>query len=203
MKRIRLHGELGKKFGREFMLEVTSAAEAIRALMAVVPGFQDYLYETHGVAYRVWVGTTAIGSEEIQYPCSDREVIRIAPIVQGAGGGGLGTFILGAALVVASGGMAAALLGTEFASTMAITTAMADGIAAGVGYLGMSMVLGGVAQMLSPSPPSSGANNGVTNTPGYAFSGVVNTVAQGNPVPVCYGELVVGSQVISAGISTT
>jgi predicted phage tail protein len=40
------------------------------------------------------------------------------------------------------------------------------------------------------------------NKPSYAFDGAVNTAAQGNPVPICYGRLIVGSQVVSAGLVT-
>jgi predicted phage tail protein len=61
------------------------------------------------------------------------------------------------------------------------------------------MTIGGVIQMLSPQQmPKSGesANNGAS----YNFTGPVNTTAQGNPVPVLYGRMIVGSAVISAGI---
>ena len=34
----------------------------------------------------------------------------------------------------------------------------------------------------------------------YHFNGVVNTTAQGNPVPLGYGRMIVGSAVVSAGI---
>jgi len=34
----------------------------------------------------------------------------------------------------------------------------------------------------------------------YVFNGAVNTTAQGHPVPVGYGRMIVGSAVISAGI---
>jgi predicted phage tail protein len=36
----------------------------------------------------------------------------------------------------------------------------------------------------------------------YSFSGIQNTSRQGVPVPIVYGETVVGSVVISAGIDT-
>ena len=41
------------------------------------------------------------------------------------------------------------------------------------------------------------------NTPSYLFNGAVNTTAQGHPVPIGYGRLIVGSAVISASIVTT
>jgi predicted phage tail protein len=36
----------------------------------------------------------------------------------------------------------------------------------------------------------------------YSFSGVQNVSRQGVPVPVVYGEVLIGSIVISAGITT-
>ena len=39
------------------------------------------------------------------------------------------------------------------------------------------------------------------NTPSTYFDGAVNTTAQGHPVPIGYGKLIVGSAVISAGLT--
>ena len=66
--------------------------------------------------------------------------------------------------------------------------------------LGISMALGGIVQMLSPQQSGSSAADAVENGASYNFNGPVNTTAQGNPVPVLYGRMVVGSAVISAGI---
>jgi predicted phage tail protein len=60
--------------------------------------------------------------------------------------------------------------------------------------------LGGVAQMLAPQPASNEPSERPENQPSYTFNGAVNTTAQGQPVPLGYGRLVVGSAVISAGI---
>jgi len=60
---------------------------------------------------------------------------------------------------------------------------------------GASLVLGGLAQMLAKNPqkPNDSAS--------YLFNGPVNTTEQGNAVPVLYGRLIIGSQVISASLS--
>ncbi len=68
--------------------------------------------------------------------------------------------------------------------------------------LGASMILGGVAQMLAPkakTPEYKSTDNGKQNT---YFSSLDNMIAQGNPVPVPYGEMLVGSRRISQDIST-
>ncbi len=63
--------------------------------------------------------------------------------------------------------------------------------------LGASMILGGVAQMLAPkakTPDYRATDNGRQNT---YFSSLDNMIAQGNPMPVPYGEMLVGSRRIS------
>jgi hypothetical protein len=89
--------------------------------------------------------------------------------------------------------------------------------AAGAGFLGMlglELVIGGVATLLgglitlfsSPtqqSSPGTKANKAATGLPSYLFSGSINVVDQGGPVPLCYGKVICGSQLIAATITST
>lgn len=71
----------------------------------------------------------------------------------------------------------------------------------GLSSVGTSMALGGVIALLSPvpqPPKMRHADNGRENT---YFSSLDNMIAQGNPVPIAYGEMRVGSRVISQEIS--
>jgi predicted phage tail protein len=69
--------------------------------------------------------------------------------------------------------------------------------------LGASLVLGGVAQLLSPVPKlPQGSDSPDDPRRSFSFSGIQQTSRQGVPVPVVYGEMLVGSVVISAGIDT-
>jgi predicted phage tail protein len=84
------------------------------------------------------------------------------------------------------------------AFTMADSVAFAT-LSSGITSLGTAMILGGVSQMLSSPPkPTSVASN----QSNLLFSGAVNTTAQGAAVPICYGRMRIGSQVISAGIES-
>ena len=182
MKTIILYGDMRQKFGREFRLDVKTPAEAVRALCSQLNGFRGYLHNHANDAFKVFVGGRN-ASDEIGSPCSDREVIRIAPVIQGAGS--VGRIVLGAALVALS-----FVPGLQFAAPTLFG-------------LGASMVLGGVVELLSPTTSTDTATaESVTNTPSYNFNGPVNTTAQGHPVPLCYGEMIVGSAVISAGMTT-
>jgi len=69
--------------------------------------------------------------------------------------------------------------------------------------MGVSLVIGGVSQLLfSPQTQTQSAER-EENKPSFIFNGAVNTTRQGNCVPICYGRMIVGSQVISAGLSVT
>ncbi len=66
--------------------------------------------------------------------------------------------------------------------------------------VGGAMMLGGVVQMLSPMQNGLARREDPDNKPSYAFGGPVNTIAQGNPVPIGYGKRRIGGAIISAGI---
>jgi predicted phage tail protein len=190
MATIILLGELGRQFGRRHQMVVSSAAEAVRALSANFPSFERELVSSgeRGVGYKVLVGRDELNLERLHEP-SGQQRITIAPVISGAGGNGLGQIILGAALIAVAWwnpmGWAAA---GSFLSQATLYS------------VGTSMILGGVVQMIAPTPKASDPSERPDNKPSYAFNGAVNTTAQGQPVPVGYGRLIVGSAVISAGI---
>lgn len=188
MKTVKLLGELGKKFGKSYKLDIMNPAEAVRALCINFPEFKKHLIESEkrGVAYKVLIGKEAIGADDLHNP-SGKDVIKFVPVLQGAGGNGVTSFIIGAVLVVAS--FVAPFVGAGAASPYLLNA-------------GIAMMIGGVVQMLTPIPSTntSDDNNKPDNKPSYTFNGSVNTSAQGYPVPVGYGRMIVGSAVISAGI---
>lgn len=189
MKTIILLGELGKRYGRKHLLDVKSPAEAVRALCANFKDFAAFVSASsdRNVGYRVLNKRDDVGEDELHNPASQR--ITIAPVIAGAGGS-VGKILLGAALIAASffvpGLAAVTLFGTTTLATVAFS-------------VGVSLALGGVAQMLAPQPKFEGPQE--EQQPSYVFNGAVNTSAQGQPVPVGYGRMIVGSAVISAGVS--
>jgi predicted phage tail protein len=176
-----------------FEADVASAAEAVRFLVVNFPQLEKHMADQH---YRVSVGKYALTLDELHDPAGQQE-IKIVPVLAGAGGA-TGRIIIGALLVVGAfftGGATIGLLG--LAAPVAVSTVLAT--------VGASLILGGVAQLLTPTPkinaPGTPQDN---NDPrkSYSFSGIQNTSRQGTPVPIVYGETLVGSVVISAGIDT-
>ena len=66
--------------------------------------------------------------------------------------------------------------------------------------MGGALALGGAITMMTQQAVTKDSGDTGSNVASKNFNGPVNTVAQGNPVPLLYGELIVGSAVISAGI---
>lgn len=64
---------------------------------------------------------------------------------------------------------------------------------------GAGLLLGGVASLMMPTPQLGGMDE-EGNRANNGFGGAVTTVAQGNPVPVLYGEREVGGFIASAAI---
>jgi predicted phage tail protein len=194
LREVRLYGRLGARFGRLHRLAVSSTAEAIRALCVLVPGFERELSdsEAHGVRYACFIGTRNIGEGEVRHPVGS-EPIRIAPIPAGAKQGGLFQVIMGAILIVAAIYFPPAAGLAAFGAQGAIVAPM-------MMSMGIAMAMGGVVQMLSPQQKGLSAADSPENGASYNFNGPVNTSAQGNPVPLLYGRMIVGSSVISAGI---
>jgi len=207
-REVRLYGPLAKFVGqRQFFAEISSAGEAIRMLLANFPGLERHMSDQH---YKVVVDGYETKLDDVNNPAS--QVIKIIPVVGGAGGGkgfSIGTIIAGVALVALAviNPFAGAMIGTFGGAPLAVSSV--------VGTIGATLILGGVSQLLSPTPqigsigPASTAGGfRQTTTEGtemdpqesYSFSGIQNTSRMGLPVPLVYGETIVGSVVISAGI---
>ena len=224
MKRVVLRGELGKQFGRIHKFDLNTPAEAIRALCANFEGFQQALVTAgeRGVGYIVQVGKAAIDEvDEIHNPTGQDEEISITPVLAGAGGG-VGKILTGVALVAAAivfAPLGAGFLGLGAGALSSGSVAALSVASSVVGFIGTSLILSGTAQLLSPQPAelpgltggSAGRRNSfdpenndpADNRSSYIYNGAVNLTAQGNPVPICYGRMRVGSVVVSAGVSTT
>lgn len=185
MTTIKLSGSLAKMFGRAHQRLISTPREVFRALSVTVPGFEKYLNtsKARGLTYVVMVGKRNISESDLDFPNAGQE-IRIVPVIMGSKRSGILQTILGAALVAVSIWMP----GVSIAASNMMFAA------------GASMALGGIAQMLSPQPGGLASKQDADNKASYAFGGVTNTTAQGNPVPLCYGKRRIGGAIISAGI---
>jgi predicted phage tail protein len=191
LQKIRVYGRLAKFLGRRvFHADVANAAEAVRFLLANFPQMEKHMADQH---YRVSVGGYDLSEDELHDPAGQQQ-IKIVPVLAGAGA--VGRIIAGVALIALASIVSFGTLGGFVAA------GVLNSVVFGVGA---SLVLGGVAQLLTPVPKiPQGAASNTDQDPrkSYSFSGIQQTSRQGTPVPLVYGETLVGSVVISAGIDT-
>ena len=188
LRKIKLYGPLAKFVGKKVLkASVSSAAEAVRFLVVNFQGLERHMMEQE---YVVRIGALDIAEEQLHYPagCDD---ISFIPVVSGAGGNA-GMILTGALLI----GLSFTPLGPAAFAGMGAAGAFGSTI---LGSVGASLVLGGVAGLLSPTPSTLSRDDDPTDS--FSFTGVQQTSRAGVAVPVIYGEIMTGSVVISANVT--
>ena len=186
MKTIILHGILAKKFGKSFRLSVGSTKEAMRALCVQLAGFEAFMMNAHrqGLRFAVFHDKHNVGENELDMNHTAK-IIRVVPVVQGSKKAGVLETVIGAVMVVAG----IVVTGMTFGA--------AGAVGAGLIGAGIGLMAGGIAQMLMPKVDTQD-NNQDGNKANKGFGTAVTTIAQGNPVPILYGEREIGGFIMSA-----
>lgn len=183
LTKVILDGPMGKAFGKEWNLAVTTPSQALALIEANQPGIQGWIRNNADKfsCYRVTV-TDRNGKkhriDDSTYPLQRDEqpaMIRFTPVVSGSSAGV--RTVVGAILLA---------VGLYFGQPWLIA-------------MGASLMIGGLVELLSPRPKKQ--NNTSDDGASYYFNGPVNTTAQGVPVPLVYGRCLVGSQAVSASVT--
>jgi predicted phage tail protein len=192
MKTLYLYGALGAEFGTNYRLAVETPAEAIRLMEANFPGrFAAAMKEKWFRVSRRAEGA-CITECELHMP-SGADEIHIEPIIQGGlkpifglffGATGLGSIFTPLGLPALGGGLGF------------------GGALGGFGQIAIGLtILGVIALISSALSPKQDEDKKEDERSSFLFNGAVNQSEQGGPVPVVYGQIIVGSVVISGGIS--
>ena len=223
---VRLLGDLGERYGAEHTyFDLRTPADAIKLLCINSPALQQELTEAHehGVGYRLIQAGTDLDLDDLHLPFGSRDLL-LVPVIAGSGGG-VGKVLLGVALVataIITGGTSIAFgpSGFTIAAGVKATTALSLSIAAG--NIGVGLILAGTAQLLSPQPiipklssnrlgsgeasstdGPQGVTRGTDGRQSYSYTGAANSVGVGATIPVAYGEVLVGSHLLSATVDVS
>jgi len=227
-----LAGELGEKYGTHHeYYNLRTPADAIKLLCVNHPKLQKDLVTAHhnGVGYKLIQSGAAMGYDELHLPFGSRPMM-LVPVISGSGGS-TGQILAGVGLVAASflfpgaglfgavGAFGAGAAGVAGISTTAVLTATTIGTA--ISAVGASMILGGVANLISPQPElpklgsrrmdgtnfrgpgPQGVTRGASGQQSYAYTGPANTVGNGATIPVVYGRAMVGGHMLSVAVETS
>ena len=197
LRTIKVYGHLAEHCGKKtFKALARTPAEAVRFLVSNYPGLRalmrDGYYTVSTGAYSLELGQSP---EQLGYPLSGEDEIKIIPVISGA------NFFRNALLAIAGAALIATAIATGGASLSFGLGGFSGGVgaSAAVGNIGVGLALTGVAGFLTPTIPTPDIDNDPRNN--FNFSGVQNTSREGIPVPVAYGEVIVGSVVISSGLN--
>ena len=201
--KVRFHGNLGKRLNKKnWDLSIDSVQEAFRAVDILSKRKLTKCFiedDKKKLRYQIKVNNKAVDSSKIDYEnlstvydtelCIKRKIesIDIIPLVEGSGSkiGGAIMTIVGIILVAVGVFMPSA------ASPLLISA-------------GLTLIAGGVSMLLA-KPPKFDDFREIENTKkssSYLFNGPTNTANEGGPVPIGYGRLIIGSQVIQTSINT-
>ena len=187
LKKIKVYGTLRKFLGQaEFEVDLYTPREAISFLVCNFKGIEEHMAKQF---YTIQVGARVITEDLLNFRTEDD--IKIIPVVHG---NFIGLLLGAGALFGASAIKAGAFLGSK----LLITSLQA---------IGATLLIDGVTSMLTPQintasisgldslDPSALASN-------YSFTGLTNISNAGVPVNLVYGEILVGSIVVSNGVDT-
>ena len=199
--KVKLLGEMGRRFGREYEFMARSAKDVFSALTHQVKGFSEYMYTAHenNMGFKVISDDPeGMGYEGMMMSC-DRLII--APVIAGSGGGA-GRILLGAALIgmmfiPGIGAFSTVAAGKGIlGGTMAFTT-----MGSLMFGLGASLILGGISQLLAPEVEAPDGDSDKKES--FMFDRAAELTTQGYPMPLVYGRFLCQSPlVISSAIET-
>jgi len=191
MTSIILHGILAKEFQPSFRMEIRKAANVVKAIDANRPSFNKRIFDLakEGLNYTIIVDGRKITELEELNAQKEPQEIHLVPLIVGAGG-----VALVSAVIVAGGGTigAAGLVGGAAFAAGLINAVVLTAVS-----VGLQMLL---APKPDAGPPISAATKALSES--FSFSNKANVASQGTPVPVGYGRLKVGSQLIQMSIKS-
>lgn len=189
MVNVRFYGSL-KQFGSEFRLDCQTTAEIVQALTSQIPKLRQFIQQG---LFTVRVGRDYFDNRYLEQGLShklkDDATVHFTPVLNGSKRGGLFGVIAGVAII------AGAIALGPLAGIISTNAAWI------VGSVGASLLLGGVAQMLTKMPEMKMGTE-KEKKQSTAFSNLSNMTAQGKPMPLAYGRIRVGSLIISQGVET-
>lgn len=194
MQTVYLNGNIAQ-FGEVWKTNCKNIRDIFKLIDCQTPGFRKYLLDASeaNVGFEIKRGSDFLEDDrDLLLSLKDEDII-ITEVPSGSKSAKDKIFTA-IAIVVA---LYVGLPGLDVSiAEIAAAGGTAAGTATTIYYTGMmiatNLAISGITQLLAPGPETDERQEG------YIFNGPVNGVAQGLPVPVLYGELIVGGAPISA-----
>jgi predicted phage tail protein len=185
MTTVYLHGLLGKEFGRKFKFSLGRPRDCVLAIDANKNGFLNRLLDLSkkGAHYSVVIDGRFSSNLSLETRAKE---LHIVPYVSGAAGA---IAVVGAVVAVAG-----------YAGV--VTSAFWTGVLIAVGTAAVSYGISNLMQKEQKVDVGSASAASNAFNKSFLFSSGENVTEQGNPVPIAYGRLKIGSLVIQSTIKS-
>lgn len=174
MTSVKIHGILAREFGDSFDFSLPNPKDVLEAIDCNRRGFIKRLIELQkqGFCYDIIINKKRITKKEDFPTTANPKTIDLVPAITGSG-----------------------------PETMAL---LFFGGEVGIGaYIASAVFLAAVSYALTPKPEVEALEvEADASSSSLIFSNTVNVASQGSPVPIGYGRLKVGSQVIQATVKS-
>ena len=173
LTKIKVYGRLKKLLGWKDGVYFADVHSAAEVGKFLIANWPHLKKHIASQFYSIKCDGFSIGHEELNYPIGKE--ITIVPVVAGAG---FFDFV-----------------GKIFDNPITKIVLVAG--------IGVTLALGGVAQLLAPDQPVPSTGNEMDPQSNYSFSGIQNVTRAGVPLKICYGyEIFSGSVTISNQVDT-
>ena len=191
--KVKLLGELGRKFGRSYEFMANSPKDVMSALCNQLDGFKRYMVDAHehGIGFKL-INDDPDGMDYSNVLMGCNRLV-IAPIV--SGGGTMGRILIGVALI--------ALAFVPGVGSIALATfgKTATTLGSVLFSIGTGLVLTGIASLLTP--PVETPKGDAERKESFLFDRATELTSQGAPIPLLYGRFLAQSPlIISSSLST-
>ena len=176
LRKLYLGGDMGEKFGKVAEVKADTVREIMQYLDANHKGVKEYLLDKDSkkIGFTIKIADQYIDDErEILLPLNKGDVI-ITPVPLGSKGAIKA--IIGVILIVLS------------------FTPIGAPISGFLQSMGLALLSQGIAEMMAPDPAT---DNNEDQKEGYIFQGAEQSIPEGNPVPILYGELRIPGQPVT------
>lgn len=182
MTNVYIHGLLAKEFGRKFKFSLGRPKDAIAAIDANKKGFTNRIIELAKKGAHYSIVVDGIVANKFSLERGTPKDIHIVPMISGSAG-----------VVTAIGVIlyAAAIYAPEYAA-----------ILIAIGSIAISYGITNLMQKNNQSDVGSASATANALNKSFLFSNGENVTEQGNPLPIGYGRLRIGSAVIQSTIKS-
>ena len=195
MTTVFIHGYLGQKYGKQHKFSLAKPRDVFRALDCQYEGFSKELVELgkEGSQYSLVIDDRELSNEVELSSSKAMKVIHIVPVIFGAG---VGALIVGA--LALAGSAIATTAGAAFIGSLLLAVAFSA-----ISF-GLQSLLTKPPQANAISQSGAQASTAATSatSKSFLFSNRENVASQGNPIPICYGRMRVGSAIIQENVKS-